>query len=131
MSYRADKLAHELRMQISLILGREMRDPRVGFVTVTDVRLSSDLRYARVFVSVLGSVKEQQQTLVVLNEAASYIRRILSSRVRLRHSPELTFIFDESVESGARIEQVLEEVKNETPGFITPSEIESREPTEH
>ena len=104
-----------MKEQISLILSRELRDPRVGLATVTDVRVSPDLRYARVFASVLGPHDEQAKTVAALNQAAGFIRRQLGARLRLRHTPELTFCFDESVERGARMEELLEEVKKEIP----------------
>jgi len=77
--------------------------------------MSPDLRYARVFVSVLGDEQEKQKTLAALNQAAGFVRRQLGAKLRLRHSPELTFCFDQSVEQGARMEEVLAEVKKEMP----------------
>ena len=115
MSHRADRLAHEVRIQVSLIIASELRDPRVGLATVTDAQMSPDLRYARVFVSVLGDEQEKQKTLAALNQAAGFVRRQLGAKLRLRHSPELTFCFDQSVEQGARMEEVLAEVKKEMP----------------
>ena len=115
MGYRADRLGQELKEQISLILSRELRDPRVGLATVTDVRVSPDLRYARVYASVLGPHDEQAKAVAALNQAAGFIRRQLGARLRLRHTPELTFCFDESIERGARMEELLQEVKKEIP----------------
>ena len=126
MSYRSDRLAHELKVQISLIMSREMRDPRIGLTTVTDARVSPDLRYARVYMSVLGSPDEQTQTLAALNQASGFIRRLLSSRLRLRHSPELTFAFDQSVQYGARMEEILNEVKKEIPDFTASMDEEQK-----
>ena len=100
---------------MSLIIASELRDPRVGLATVTDAQMSPDLRYARVFVSVLGDEQEKQKTLAALNQAAGFVRRQLGAKLRLRHSPELTFCFDQSVEQGARMEEVLAEVKKEMP----------------
>lgn len=122
MAYRADRLAQEVKVQISLILGREMRDPRLALATVTDARMSPDLRYARVFVSVLGSAEEQRATLAALNQAAGFIRRNLGARLRLRHSPEITFSFDQSIEQGARMEEILAEVKKEMPDLSAPED---------
>ncbi len=120
MPYRAERLAQEVKVQISLILARELRDPRVGLATVTDARMSPDLRYARVFVSVLGASDEQQKALAALNQAAGFIRRQLGARLGLRHSPELTFCFDQSVEQGARMEEILSEVQKEMPDLGAP-----------
>jgi ribosome-binding factor A len=126
MSYRSDRLAHELKVQISLILSREMRDPRIGLTTVTDARVSPDLRYARIFVSVFGSPDDQKQALAALNQGAAFVRRLLSSRLRLRHSPEVTFEFDQSVQHGARMEEILNEVKKETSDFTAPRDEEQK-----
>lgn len=114
MAHGAERLAQELKTRIGEILLKEVRDPRVGFATVTSARLSPDQRYAHVYVSVLGSPEETKRTLTALNSAAGFIRRQLGSRMRLRHTPELTFEFDASVETGARMEQLLEEVKKES-----------------
>lgn len=127
MSYRSDRVAQEIKVQVSLILSRKMRDPRIGFATVTDARLSPDLRYARVFVSVLGTLEEQQTTLTALNKAAGFIRRELGVHLRLRHNPELTFDFDESIEQGARMEEILLEVKKEMPDFNAKGSEEQQE----
>jgi ribosome-binding factor A len=127
MAHGAERLAQELKMRIGEILLLEVRDPRVGFATVTSARLSPDHRQAKIYVSVLGSSEDVKRTLEALNKASGYIRRQLSSKMRLRHSPELTFAFDPSVETGARMEEILEEVKKETAGFSpeTPSESAS------
>jgi ribosome-binding factor A len=114
MAHGAERLAQELKTRIGEILLKEVRDPRVGFATVTSARLSPDHRYAHVYVSVLGSPEETKRTLTALNSAAGFIRRQLGSRMRLRHTPELTFEFDPSVETGARMEQLLQEVKKES-----------------
>lgn len=115
MSHRADRLAHEVRVQVSMIIAGELRDPRVALATVTDAEMSPDLRYARVFVSIYGDEEEKRSTLAALNKAAGFVRRQLGARLRMRHSPEVTFCFDQSVEQGARIEEVLAEVKKEIP----------------
>jgi ribosome-binding factor A len=113
MSYRPDKVAHQLKAEISDIISRELHDPRVGFVTVTDVRVSQDLSHARVYVSVFGSALQQKDSLKALNRAAGFVRREVGARMRLRKSPELVFAFDESVEQGARMAQLIEEANRE------------------
>ncbi len=115
MSHRSNRLAHELRNEISAIISQELRDPRVGFATVTDVEVSPDLRYARVFVSVFGSSDEKRETLDVLTRASGFVRRQIGARIRLRHIPELTFDIDESVEHGDRMMQLIDEIKKESP----------------
>lgn len=100
MSYRSHRVAEELKNEISAIIARELRDPRVGFATITEVKLSPDLRHARVFVSVFGSPQEKQETLLALNNAASFVRRLIGGRIKLRHTPDISFVYDESVEHG-------------------------------
>jgi ribosome-binding factor A len=116
MQYRADRLAHELRNELSLILAREVKDPRVGFATITQVRVSPDLRHARVFVSVLGSPEERKETFAALHRASGFMRRQLSGRLRLRHCPDLQFALDDSMEYGARMDNLLAALSQEMPG---------------
>lgn len=113
MQYRSDRLAHELRNEISTIIARELKDPRVGFATITNAKVSPDLRYARIFVSVFGSPEQQKETLAALNRAVGFIRRQISGRLKLRHSPELQFSFDDSIEHGARMDELLAQVNQE------------------
>lgn len=122
MTYRAQRLAQELREKLSLLIARELHDPRIGFATLTAVKLSPDKRYARIYLSVFGSPAEQRQTLDALNEAAGFLRRLLGPSLRLRHIPELIFVFDASVEQGARMEQILDELKLDELKEETPDE---------
>ncbi len=115
MPYRAHRIAEELKNEISVIVAQEINDPRVGFVTVTEVKVSQDLRYARILISVLGSTQEKQETLDVLTRAAGFIRRLIGARIKLRHTPELSFAYDDSIEQGDRMMQLLEEIKDESP----------------
>jgi ribosome-binding factor A len=130
MAYRAEKLAQELKEKLSVLIARELRDPRIGLATITNVKLSPDRRYARLFVSVLGSTEEQRQTLTALNDSAGFLRRQIGARIRLRHIPELIFVFDGSIEYGARMEQILEEVKRELPDLPAPDESPEKSPDE-
>ncbi|HZS07396.1 MAG TPA: 30S ribosome-binding factor RbfA [Blastocatellia bacterium] len=113
MSYRPERLAHELKSEVSAIISRGLHDPRVGFATVTQVRVSPDLRHARVFVSIFEAAEKQRETLAALNHAAGFIRREATSRLRLRRSPELVFALDESVERGDRMSRLIEEISQE------------------
>jgi ribosome-binding factor A len=115
MRYRTNRLAEELKNEISAIISQEVRDPRMGFVTVTDVKVSSDLRYARIFISVFGNKEEQRQTIDALADASGFIRRQIGARIKLRYTPELTFAYDESVEQGDRMMQLIEDIKKESP----------------
>ncbi|KKA44303.1 MULTISPECIES: 30S ribosome-binding factor RbfA [Salinivibrio] len=105
---RTDRVAHQLQKEIALILQREIKDPRIGMVTVSDVQISRDLAYAKVFVTFL-TVDEQAPTesLKALNEASGYIRSLVGKAIRLRVTPELTFVFDESLTEGIRISNLV------------------------
>jgi ribosome-binding factor A len=111
---RVDRIEEQLRIEISEILEREIQDPRIGLATITGVKISSDLRHARVFVTAFGGAEEHKRTIQGLRSAASFIRRSLSKRLHhLKRIPELTFDYDESVEQGIRIEQLLGEIKSD------------------
>ncbi|MFQ5816714.1 MAG: 30S ribosome-binding factor RbfA [Terriglobia bacterium] len=107
---RPQRVGEQIREEISSLLLRELKDPRIGFATVTAVRVSPDLRHARVYVSVLGSAEQRQESLRGLEAASSFLRRELSHRLRMHHVPALRFELDTTLEQGARIEELLEEV---------------------
>lgn len=115
MQHRPNRLAHELKNEISSIITREMPHHKFGFLTITEVKVSPDLRYARVFVSVLGPPEEQRRTLDLLNSEKSFVRQLIGKRFRLRHTPEISFVYDETIEHGDRLLQMIEEVKKELP----------------
>ena len=108
---RPGRVGEMIRMAISEVVLHNLRDPRIGLVTITDVKMSPDLKKAKVFVSVLGDLEDRRQTLKGLNQAASHIRHQISSLLRLRNTPELDFQYDQSIEHGARIEELLEQTK--------------------
>src|ERR1051325_11110851 len=89
---RTDRLAEQIREEVSQIVGYELDDDRIGFVTVTDVRVSPDLATARVFVSVLGSAEEQKRSLDALNHASGFIRRQLAPRLRTKRAASVHFV---------------------------------------
>lgn len=107
---RQRRVGELVKEEIGLILQQEISDPRVGFVTVTDVEITADLREARVYVSVLGPPESQSQSLAVLQRAAGYIRSLLARRVVLRCIPELTFALDRSLERGSRVLEILSQL---------------------
>ena len=109
---RVDRIEEQLRIELSQILEREVQDPRVRLVTVTHVKVSPDLRHARVFVSSLGGNEERKKVLQGLKSAAGYARRSLGQRLHhLRRIPELTFDYDDALERETRIEQLLDQIK--------------------
>jgi|SRR3990172_1905462 len=108
---RVDRVNQLIKEEISGILQRELKDPRLGFVTVTEVDVSKDLHHAKVFVSVLGSDEEWRSTLEALESASGFIRNWLRQHIRLRYIPELTFRPDRSMAHAAHIQHLLEELK--------------------
>ncbi len=105
---RSARVSDQIKEEIADMLMRKIKDPRIGFVTVTDVDLADDLRNAKVFVSVIGS--DRAATLKGLESAAAFIRTELGHRLRLRFVPELLFRYDDSAERGAHIMELLNEV---------------------
>jgi ribosome-binding factor A len=106
---RPERLAEQIKEEVSLIIAGEVEDPRVGFVIVTDAKLTPDLRYAKVYVSVLGTEAEVKESLAALKHAAGFIRTQLGAVLRMRRTPELHFVYDETTETAARIEELLSE----------------------
>jgi len=100
---RADRVGDQIRAELADILHRKLKDPRVGFVTLTEVRLSDDLRHARVYVSVMGDGPAKAETMKGLKSASHFIRSELGKRIKLRCTPELAFYLDESIEKGAEM----------------------------
>jgi ribosome-binding factor A len=107
--HRVDRIAEQIREEVSQIVGYELRDERVGFVTVTDVRVAPDLSTARVYVTVLGTADEQASAVGALNHAAAFVRRQLAPRLRTKRVPTLHFALDDVLERGNRIDNLLKE----------------------
>lgn len=108
---RAERVAQALKKEISNIIQNELKDPRIGFVTVTRVELTADLRYAKIFFSVLGDEKEQTKTRVALENATGFIRRLIAQRISLRFVPEVRFIHDRSCEYSIQIQRELKKIE--------------------
>lgn len=113
MSTRQEKVEGLLKVEISEILQRELKDPRLGFVTITDVEISPDLRHAKVFVSVMGEEEQRKMSLKALRNAAGFVRSELGKRVRMRVTPEVDFRIDESIEHGVRMFEILQQIKKD------------------
>ena len=110
-SYRADQVGEQVREEIMSMIRRELKDPRIGFVSITSVRMSPDLRQARVRVSVMGTPDEQKSTLAGLVSARGLIRHELGRRLQnLKFSPDLRFELDSSIEYSVHISELLKEV---------------------
>ena len=113
MSQRTDRLDSQIRQELMDLLQREMKDPRLGFATITRVETARDLGHARVWVSVLGSEVERERTMSALQVATPWLRRRLGERLSLRHVPELTVREDDSIASGDRVLQIIQELSGE------------------
>jgi ribosome-binding factor A len=120
---RPERVADMLREEITQIVGYELEDPRVAMVTVTDVRVSENLRDASVYVTVAGDETEIKAALVALRHAAPYVRKQVGFSLNLRHTPEIHFVRDTVEEQGARVDQLLAEIEYgwESPGSIEES----------
>jgi len=108
---RKDKVQDAIQKEVSNILQNELNDPRLGFVTITGVEVTADLRYAKVFYSVLGKEEDYKKSKKALDSALGFIRRLVAERIQLRFAPELTFKEDKSSEYSCRIQEVLNEIK--------------------
>lgn len=124
MTQRTDRIDQILRQEIGQALEREVSDPRIGFVTVTDVETARDLSRAKVWVSIIGSAEECKETLSALRKAMPFIRHGLNSKIRLRRIPELDVRLDDSMERGTRVLQILSELEDgrSSDGVDKPSE---------
>ena len=125
MSQRTDRLDSQIRQELMDLLQREMKDPRLGFATITRVETARDLGHARVWVSVLGTDLERERTMGALRVATPWLRRKLGERLSLRHVPELTVREDDSIESGDRVLRIIQELEE---GPAGPSTDEAGEP---
>ncbi|WP_144549061.1 30S ribosome-binding factor RbfA [Bacillus sp. X1(2014)] len=116
MSHRANRVGEQMKKELGDIIGRKIKDPRIGFVTVTDVEVSGDLQQAKVYISVLGDEEQRENTLKGLAKAKGFIRTEIGHRIRLRKTPEIIFEWDESIDYGNRIDTLLHQLhKDEKP----------------
>ena len=112
-SRRQQQVGDLIQREISVLVQRELKDPRLGFVTVTSVEVSPDLRYARVFYSVMGTPEEQKGTQAALDHATGFLRHELAGRIEMRYVPELSFRNDPSIAQGDRIARLLATIEQE------------------
>lgn len=108
---RQEKVAEAIKKEISNIIYGGLNDPRLGFITITHVEITEDLRYAKVFFSVLGKEEDYKKNKEVLDSALGFIRRLVAQRINLRLAPEIAFREDRSAEYSIKIQEVLDEIK--------------------
>lgn len=110
MSERIKRLQEEIKKEASFIIQRKVKDPRLGFVSITDVELSRDYSYCKIFISVLGDENEREQTMEGLHKATGFIRSELAKKLRLKTVPKLSFHYDQSLEYGSKIDAILKKL---------------------
>src|SRR5512141_2816474 len=110
MFKRSEKVAEAIHEMVSELLIKGLKDPRIGFVTITGVKVTDDLHLATVFFTVIGSEEERRATEKALNSARGFIRKEMGRKLRMRYIPDIVFKYDESVEYGSRIESLLREI---------------------
>lgn len=124
MSRRTERLNHLLRQEITELLQREAKDPRLSvMVSITRVSVTSDLHHAKVYVSVMGSEEEKKGLLAGLHAASGFLRRELASRLTLRYTPDLSFVYDDTMEQAGKVIQLIDQVSS--------SEARTQEKGEH
>jgi len=118
-SHRTAKISEEIKKELSQMIREEVKDPRVkGLISVTHVEATNDLRYAKVFISILSDPEISKITMLALEKAGGYLRSELAKRLQLRYTPELLFKLDSSLEYGSKINQILSEINDDSKGSI-------------
>jgi len=107
---RPDRVADQIRAELAQLLAREVHDPGIGFVTLTRVQVTNDIQQARVFYTTLGDEKARRSSARALERAATFLRRQIGARLRLKRVPQLVFVYDESIAGQERIEQILSDI---------------------
>lgn len=112
--HRAERVSDEIRRRLTELIHGELKDPRVSFLSsITRIEMSPDLRYAKVFVSVMGTPEQQEESIAALKHAAGFLRREMGVDLRMRHIPGLQFVLDHSIEEGDHVLRLLREVDSE------------------
>ena len=113
---RAERLAEVIKVEASDIIQRDLRDPRIGFVSITEVVVSADLRHAKIFVSVMGDDDAKRRTMEGLQRACGHVRSELGARLQVRFVPEVLFRLDDSIERGERVVSLMRDIAEDGPG---------------
>lgn len=112
MSHRTNRMAETIKQEVASILQHDVKDPRVGFASITAVEVSGDKRHAKIFVSVLGDEDKGQETIKALRNAQGFIRTELSKRLRVRFTPEIAFELDHSISHGIRMMKLIKKIES-------------------
>jgi len=113
MSVRAEKVASLIKQEVSTIVQRNFSMDQFGFLTVTDVEMSADLKNAKIYVSVFGDAARKEKTLVLLDEQKGFIRSTLGRSIRLKFTPSITFVLDETLDRAMKIERIINEIRKD------------------
>ena len=113
---RPSRVGDQIRSELASLLTREVHDPGIGFLTITSVKVSPDLQQARVYYTLIGDSKARRESARALDRATPFLRRQIGQRLRLKRVPELSFFYDDSIERGDRVEQILQELQMERAG---------------
>jgi ribosome-binding factor A len=111
---RQDQLGALIGQELSDLIHNRLKDPRIGFASITGVEISGDLRHAKVFVSVMGSAEDQRATMRALTHAGGFLRHELAQRLTIRYTPELDFRLDESIARGSHLMDLMQQVRQES-----------------
>ncbi len=111
-SRRPQRLGLQIQHEVSLMISRDMKDRRVGFVTVTGIRMSPDLSHAKIYISLMGPEHERDESLATLNHATGWMRRELGRRIRMKSVPDIVFVEDTSQDYGEHIDRLIDEIHN-------------------
>ena len=125
---RASRVGDQIQAELASLLTREVHDPGIGFLTITQVKLSPDLQQARVYYTSIGDDKAKRESARALDRATPFLRRQVGQRLRLKRVPELTFFYDESIEQGDRVERILQELKTERAARPDPGDDDTAGP---
>ena len=128
--YRLEQIGHQIRTELSELLLREVRDPRLGFVTITEVNVSADLSIARVNISCYGTEQEQKESLRALRHAAGFFRTAISKRIRMRTMPQLIFHLDHSMAHAEEVQRTLKTLEPELAAAKVREAAEAAQATE-
>jgi len=110
---RPSRVGDQIRSELASLLTREVHDPGIGFLTITSVKVSPDLQQARVYYTLMGDSNARRESARALDRATPFLRRQVGQRLRLKRVPELSFFYDDSIEKGDRVEQILQELQME------------------
>ncbi len=114
-SQRAHRVGEQIHKEVSALLQKGLKDPRIGFITVTGVEMTPDLHLARIFFTIIGDEAARRETEAGLRRAVPYLRREIGRSLRMRYIPDLLFQYDSSIEYGNRIESLLREIRHDVP----------------